>query len=279
MSWPFLRLLRLHQPAGILLLLWPCLWSLELIGHGRPPLATVMFFTLGALLMRASGCVINDLADRRFDAHVARTHTRPLASGALSRSTAVLMAVALLLGAAGVALQLGQHVLLWAAAIVPLVVAYPFMKRLTYWPQAFLGITFNWGVLLASVALENTLTLTAAFLYVAALFWTLGYDTIYAYQDAADDALLGLKSSALRLGSHPHPWIGGSYAICIFCLSVAGALEHAGLSYFLSVGAFGMVCMRQVVALRTDDSDHCMRLFKRNAWWGFLPALGATIAF
>jgi 4-hydroxybenzoate polyprenyltransferase len=277
MPHPLIRLLRLNQPAGILLLLWPCMWSLMLHAHGNPPLTVLLLFALGAVLMRSCGCIINDLADKEVDAKVARTKTRPIASGEISRRQALLIAALLLMGAAEIALYFGLTFTLWSLAALPLVATYPFMKRITYWPQAFLGLTFNWGAWLGAVAMTGDITLASLFLYIGGIFWTLGYDTIYAYQDAEDDALIGVKSTALKLGAHPQVAIGCFYAIFIFCLSVAGALLIAPAAYFISVGLFALSLMFQITHLDIKSSATCMRLFKLNAWWGWVPAFGVCI--
>ncbi len=277
MPHPLVRLLRFHQPAGILLLLWPCLWSLALHMHGRARFWDVALFILGAVIMRSCGCIINDLADQKFDAQVERTKTRPLASGEISRKTAWVFVVLLLIGAAEIALHFGVQFTLWSLAALPLVVLYPFMKRITYWPQLFLGLTFNWGALMGAIAVTDHVTLASVFLYIGGVFWTLGYDTIYAYQDAPDDELIGVKSTALKLGRYPFLWIGVFYAIFIFTISIAGALLFAKLPYFLGIGALGLVLMHQVTHLDIRDPKYCMRLFKLNAWYGWLPLVGAIL--
>lgn len=279
MPHPLIRLLRLHQPAGILLLLWPCLWSLALHAHGAPPLPMLALFTLGAVLMRSAGCIVNDIVDKEVDAQVTRTHTRPIASGEISRRAAVLLAVLLLAGASAIALHFGWVFTLWSIAALPLVVLYPFMKRITYWPQLFLGFTFNWGALLGAVAITGNVTPIALFLYMGGICWTLGYDTIYAYQDAADDALIGIKSTALKLGDSLTPWIIFFYALCIGCLSVAGMLAHAGPPYFLGVGVLACALLVQIIRMDTQNSTLCMRWFKMNAWVGWLPAAGALLSY
>ena len=204
---PYLRLMRLDRPIGTWLLLLPAWWSLALAAPRWPDLGLMALFALGAVVMRGAGCTVNDIADHKFDAQVARTAARPIPSGAVS----VLQALCFL----GLQLGIGLAILLclngaalaWGAASLLLVIPYPFMKRITWWPQAWLGLTFNWGALLGWVAVTGRLDAAPLALYAAGLFWTLGYDTIYAHQDKEDDILIGVKSTALRLGAATPAWL------------------------------------------------------------------------
>ena len=207
---PYCRLARLDRPIGTMLLLWPCFWGISLAAGSRswPDLRLLALFAVGALVMRAAGCVINDIADRDFDARVARTAGRPLASGALTPLNAWLFLSALLAGGLVILLQLNRTAIILGLAALPLVGVYPFMKRITWWPQAWLGLTFNWGALMGWAAAGGGADWWPALaLYGAGIVWTLGYDTIYAHQDKEDDALIGVKSSARRLGDATRPCV------------------------------------------------------------------------
>ncbi len=267
---PYFRLMRLHQPVGAWLLFWPCAWALALGSHGRPPLLALAFFATGALIMRAAGCIINDLTDRKFDVKVERTRTRPLASGETSAKEALLLLGALLACALVVAWVLGPRVLIWSLAAMPLVIAYPWMKRITWWPQLFLGLTFNWGALAGWVYVHGAPEVPAVLLYLAGIFWTLGYDTIYAHQDKEDDALIGVKSTALKLGAQTRRWLCLFYALCTICLSLAAMLQDAqALCYaILLLVAADFSC--QIRRLNLDDRASALRIFRQNARTGSL---------
>jgi len=203
---PYCRLMRLDRPIGTWLLLFPCWWSAALAAEGWPDLWLFALFAIGAVVMRGAGCTVNDWADRDFDGKVARTAARPIPSGAVSPRQALIFLVAQLLVGLLVLLQLNWFAIGVGAASLLLVFPYPFMKRITYWPQAWLGLTFNWGALVGWAAVRGDLTLAPVLLYIAGVFWTLGYDTIYAHQDKEDDILVGVKSTALALGENTVAW-------------------------------------------------------------------------
>lgn len=270
---PYLRLMRLHQPVGIWLLLWPCWWSLALANETSP--AVFALFALGAVLMRAAGCIINDMADRRLDAQVERTKNRPLASGELSMRQAAALLSLLLALAFAVALALGPAALLWAVLALPLVALYPFMKRISWWPQLFLGLTFNWGALMGWAAVRGTVEWPAVALYIGGVFWTLGYDTIYAHQDKADDARAGVKSTALRLGRRSRPAIAAFYAAALgFWLLVGGASG----AYYLGLFAVSLHFFWQIRTVDFADPLSCRRIFRSNAALGALMLAGILTA-
>jgi 4-hydroxybenzoate polyprenyltransferase len=277
---PYLRLLRLHQPAGIWLLLWPCWWSIALASVSMPPLRLLALFGLGAVVMRGAGCIINDIADREFDKQVERTRARPLASGEVSLQEAFMLLAVLLCVALIIALQMNNHVLALAACSLVLVVTYPFMKRITWWPQAFLGLTFNWGALLGWAAVKGTLGLPALALYAGGIFWTLGYDTIYAHQDKKDDELVGIKSTALRLGAGSQKWIVGFYTVAITCYIIAGMLAHSGIVYLLGITCAAAHLFYQARYTDLNDPVQCMRTFRSNTmvgWILFIAMLGDSL--
>lgn len=266
---PYLRLMRLHQPVGIWLLLWPCWWALALASPGFPDQVTMFLFAAGALLMRSAGCVINDIADREFDRQVERTKDRPLASGELSVRQAVGLLAVLLSSSLVIAMQLGWQVVMWSALALPLVAAYPLMKRITWWPQVFLGLTFNWGALIGWVAVCGEVELPALLLYAGGICWTLGYDTIYAHQDKADDARIGVKSTALRLGGRTKWFVAFVYLFALACWAAAGS--HAGFFVCLALAALQMAW--QVATLDIDSPASARRVFFSNA------GLGAVLFF
>jgi len=275
---PIVKLLRLHAPAGIWLLLWPCLWSITLASKGQEfPWLIVLYFAAGAVVMRSFGCVVNDLWDRELDAQVERTRTRPLASGAISVKQAY--GILMVLGVLGlvILLQLNRPTIYLGLAVIPLILLYPLMKRLTYWPQLFLGLTFNWGALMGWSAVEGRVALPALILYGAALCWTLAYDTIYAFQDLQDDVLVGIKSSAQRVKNHPKWWVGLFYTG--FFLGIA-ILECVSGSHYHSLGmlwvAIGMVIYGLVTWEITNPAAAGAR-FYANIWIGWVIWAGMLI--
>jgi 4-hydroxybenzoate polyprenyltransferase len=268
-------LARWDRPIGTWLLLLPGWWALAL-APGPPDwrrLALFALFGVGAVAMRGAGCVINDLIDRNLDAKVERTRNRPLASGRLRIPQAlVFLALQLLVGLA-VLTAFNPFAIALAFASVPLIVTYPLMKRVTWWPQAFLGITFNWGALVGWAAVTGELALPALLLYVAGFFWTLGYDTIYAHQDKADDALIGVRSSARRLGAATQRWLWGFYGLTLALLAAAGWQMALGpLFYLLLLGA-GAHFVWQIRTLEIDAPASCLRRFRSNRDLGLLVCL------
>ncbi len=278
---PYLRLARIDRPIGTWLLLFPCWWSLSLAASAgtRPlDLRLIGLFALGALVMRGAGCTYNDIVDRDIDARVARTAGRPIPSGQVSRARAVAFLAALLAIGLAVLLQLNDVAVVLGLASIALVLAYPFMKRVTYWPQAWLGLAFNWGALLGWAAATGGVGAPALWLYGAGIAWTLGYDTIYAHQDKEDDALVGVKSTALRLGANTKPWL-----VVFFGLAVAGfgaAGGAAGLSWPFYLGLAGVAAqfVWQVASLDIDDPAGCLTRFKSNRHAGWILLAGIVAA-
>lgn len=273
---PYFRLLRLHQPTGIWLLLFPCWWALALAAGGRPPLWLMLLFGLGAVVMRGAGCIVNDMADREFDRQVERTRLRPLASGEISMKQAFMLLLLLLCIAFLIALQMRPLVLWLAASSLILVVLYPFMKRITWWPQAFLGLTFNWGALMGWAAVEGRVGWPAVLLYTGGVFWTLGYDTIYAHQDKRDDIKVGVKSTALRLGEGTKKAVALFYAVATLLWALAG-VGVMGKAYLLVSLLAAAHFAWQVITVKLDDPASCMRTFKSNTVLGWLILAGMII--
>jgi 4-hydroxybenzoate polyprenyltransferase len=272
---PYAVLARWDRPIGTWLLLWPCWWSLAL-APGWPDPRLLVLFAVGAVAMRGAGCTINDMADRKLDARVERTRNRPLASGVLSmRRAAAFLVLQLLVGLA-VLLALDPLAILLGLAIMPVVIAYPFMKRITWWPQAVLGIAFNWGAIVGWAAATGTLEAPALALYAAGFLWTLGYDTIYAHQDKEDDALIGIRSAALRLGDRTLPFLYGFYGGMVVLLLFAGVLAGSGPLFYLGLAVVAWRLAVQLHAIDLDDPADCLRRFRANRDIGLLVFLAAV---
>jgi 4-hydroxybenzoate polyprenyltransferase len=269
---PYLRLARIDRPIGTWLLLWPGLWSIALAA-GRdqlPDLRLVALFAVGAFLMRGAGCTLNDLVDRNFDAQVDRTRSRPLPSGQVSVFWAIIFMTLLALLGLMVLMELNNFAInvgLWS---LPLIALYPYVKRVSYWPQFVLGLTFNWGALLGWAAVTGDINAPAILLYVGGIFWTLGYDTIYAHQDKEDDALIGVKSSALKLGIHTKPALLLFYVLAAVLFTAAGNAAGLGPSFLagIAIATFHMVW--QVISVKTENADSCLLVFKSNTMVGWI---------
>ncbi len=272
--------MRLDRPIGAWLLLLPGWWGITLAGGGRPSaklFALFLLFGLGAVVMRGAGCTVNDLADREFDAKVARTAGRPLPSGAITPKQALAFLILQLAIGLAVLLALDPFARWVGAASLLLVFPYPYMKRITYWPQAWLGLTFNWGALLGWAAMRGRIDAPALILYVAGLFWTLGYDTIYAHQDKEDDVLVGVKSTALALGRNTRQWVTAFYGITLILIAVAGALAGLAWPFYPVLAVAGLNLAWQVATVDIDNSPNCLIRFKSNRWFG-LMVVAAMIA-
>jgi len=282
---PYLRLMRLDRPIGTWLLFWPCMLGLLLgAAEGDRPFGgwhdarLTALFALGSIVMRGAGCTYNDIVDRNVDARVARTQGRPLPSGAVSLRDAWMFLVAQCVLGFAILVQFNALTIELGLGSLALIAAYPFMKRITWWPQAWLGLTFNWGALVAFAAVTATLDVADAMLYVGLFFWTLGYDTIYAHQDKDDDALIGVKSTARLLGERSSKWILIFYAMAFTLVLAAGFTEHAGWPFaFLMLLAAGHM-LWQVRRLDITRSEICLRLFRANRDTGALMALAFLLA-
>jgi len=270
-----MRLARLDRPIGTWLLLIPCWWSLALAlvaGH-RPVTSMVwlfILFAIGAVAMRGAGCTFNDIIDRKYDAQVARTRSRPIPSGQVSLKAAIIfLGVQCLIGLL-VLVQFNYFAIVLAISSLGLVAIYPFMKRITYWPQLVLGLTFNWGAMMGWATIMADLELAPLLLYAAAICWTIGYDTIYAHQDKEDDALLGLKSTALKFGDKTQLWLSLFYGFTIILLGLAGLAAGAGYVFFTGLLVASIHLGWQIQTLKIDDSTTCLRLFRSNRNFGFI---------
>lgn len=274
---PWLKLGRFDRPAGIWLLMLPGWQGIALAaaeqGRWPNPLLLLAVF-VGAALMRAAGCAFNDIVDRDFDAQVARTAMRPIPAGLISVKQAWGFLVGCSLVSFLILICLGWTAILLGVLSLGLVAAYPFMKRITWWPQAWLGLTFNWGALLGYAAAVGHLSWSAALLYASGIFWTLGYDTIYAIQDIEDDALAGIKSSTRRLGKHVKLGVAGFYAASAVLVIAAAWAGGLGPLFLPFAGAFALHLSRQAAAVRLEDGQGALKLFKSNAVAGLLVVLG-----
>ena len=274
---PYLRLARLDRPIGTWLLLFPCWWSLALAASGWPDrhwLLLALLFAVGAVVMRGAGCTVNDILDRDLDAQVERTRGRPIPSGQVTtRQAAVFMVFQMLLGLL-VLLSLTPTAIALGVASLVLVFTYPLMKRITWWPQAFLGLAFNWGALMGWAAVRDDLALPALVLYIAGIAWTLGYDTIYAHQDKEDDARIGVKSTARLLANRSRVWIAGFYAVALVGIGAAGWLAGLNPLFWLGLAAGGGQLAWQLRRWDWSDPGDCLLRFKSNRWFGWLILVG-----
>jgi 4-hydroxybenzoate polyprenyltransferase len=277
---PYLRLARIHAPIGTWLLLFPGWWSITLAAApgDLPDGKMLVLFAIGALVMRGAGCTVNDIVDRDIDAKVARTANRPLASGRLSLKQALIFLALQLAVGFIILLQLAPFAIKLGILSLLLVVAYPFMKRITWWPQAFLGITFNWGALLGYAAVTNDLSWPPVLLYIAGFFWTLFYDTIYAHQDKEDDALIGVKSTARYFGDRTRTWLTGFAIVTVLLLM--GVVSTASLGWVAKLGVIGVALHLawQTIACDFDNPADCKSKFNSNRFIGWILLSSLVIA-
>lgn len=269
---PYLKLMRLDRPIGTWLLLLPCLWSLVLAPGGFQYVNVwhLMLFSLGAVLLRGAGCTVNDLWDRKLDAAVARTRTRPLASGEVKPWQALALLGGLLLTGLMILLQFNDVTIVLGVMSLFLVAAYPLMKRFTWWPQLFLGFTFNWGALMAWTATTGHLELPALLLYAGGIFWTLAYDTIYAHQDKEDDALIGVKSTARLFGAKSKKAVTAFFALALALFSLGAYAAHF-TPYLIILPALHAIW--QLKQWDMDDAASCLQIFRSNRIFGLLLLL------
>ena len=277
-SRPYLRLSRFDRPIGSWLLLMPCWWSAALAagvtGHiGQFPLVIALFF-VGAFVMRGAGCTWNDITDRDLDARVERTRSRPIPAGQVSvPQAAVFLVVQALIGLA-VLLQFNRFAVVTGIASLIIVAVYPFMKRITWWPQIVLGLAFSWGALMGFAVILGRIDATALSLYAGSIAWVIGYDTIYAHQDTEDDALIGIKSTALLFGARTRPALAVFYGLAVVLIGVALALAGARFPAWIGLAAFAAHLVWQIGRLRINDPALCLRIFKSNRDAGLLLFAG-----
>jgi len=271
----FIELTRLRKPIGYMLLFWPCAWGLTIAYDFSSSLENYFFylllFFLGAILMRSAGCIVNDILDKEFDKKVFRTKNRPIASEKISIKVAIIYSSILCLLALFVLLNFNQFTIILALSSMPLAFTYPLMKRFTYWPQLFLGITFNYGLILGWTAIKDQIDVVTIIFYFGAIFWTLGYDTIYGYQDIKDDEIIGLKSTSIKFKSNPHKFLLICYSIFLLNLLITGYLMELGSFFYL---IFILIILQmfyfQLKKLNIKNSLKCLAIFKSNNLLGLL---------
>ena len=273
---PYAQLMRLDRPIGWWLLLLPCWWGLFLaqisLGGGLPNLWFAFMFLTGAIVMRGAGCTLNDIVDRKIDAQVARTRSRPIPSGRVSVSQAFMFLAAQSLFGLVILLQFNRYTIILGSASLLIIAIYPFMKRITNWPQLVLGLAFNWGALVGWSAVHGSLAWPPLALYLGGIFWTLAYDTIYAHQDREDDVLIGVKSTALQFGENTRGWLAVFFVAALLSIDLALWLAGASLIAHMGVALAALHAAWQTKRFETNNSALCLHLFKSNRIFGLIIA-------
>ena len=271
----FIKLTRLKKPIGFMLLFWPCAWGLTIAYDFSTNLKNYFFYLLlfffGAVLMRSAGCIVNDILDKEFDKKVIRTKDRPIASEKISVKLGIAYALILCFCALLILLNFNTITIILAIGSMPLAFTYPLMKRFTYWPQLFLGITFNYGLLLGWTSINESLNIIPILFYIGAIFWTLGYDTIYGFQDIKDDEIIGLKSTSIKFKKKPFIFLLACYVILFSMIITLGILEKFNIFYY----AFSLIIgyhlfLYQLKSVNLDNPMNCLKIFKSNNFLGFL---------
>ena len=270
----FIQLTRLNKPIGFLLLFWPCIWGLTLAyyfnGETNLYLKHILLFFSGSVLMRSAGCIFNDIVDRNLDKKVQRTKERPVASGKVSVSEAFIYIVFLCLVAFLILLQFNWLTIVLGISAMVLAFAYPFMKRITYWPQLFLGLVFNWGIVMGWTSITNSISIEPVILYLAAIFWTLGYDTIYGLQDIHDDEIIGVKSTSIKFKNNVKIFVGTCYSMCVFLILVMFFMMELNKYLLLLIIPFIVSFAYQVKIFKVYNPETCLLAFKNNNLIGSL---------
>jgi len=278
----FIDLTRLKKPIGFMLLFWPCAWGLTLGYDFSNNINLYIFylilFFLGSVLMRSAGCIVNDITDKEFDKKVERTKNRPIASDKISIKLSLFYTLMLCVLGFLVLINFNWFTIFLAIGSMPLAFTYPLMKRYTYWPQLFLGITFNYGLILGWTSINDNLSIVAIALYIGAIFWTLGYDTIYGFQDIKDDEIIGLKSTSIKFKNNPTIFLFLCYSILLISLIILGILMNFNKLYFLSlIIPFFHLFFFQIKNLKIKDSMNCLRTFKSNNLLGLIILINIAI--
>ena len=271
----FLELTRLKRPIGYMLLFWPCSWGLAIGYDFSKNLETFFFylvlFLLGSILMRSAGCIVNDIVDSKYDIKVERTKNRPIASGKISKKLGILYTLSLCFLALLVLINFNYLTIILAIISMPFAFTYPLMKRFTYWPQLFLGITFNYGLILGWTSTNNEINIIPIILYIGAIFWTLGFDTVYGFQDIKDDEIIGLKSTSIKFKSNPYLFLKICYSIFLVNLILIGILLKLNQIYFICLIIVAMqIFYFQIHKLDVNKTDSCLKVFKSNNFLGLL---------
>ena len=278
----FIELTRLNKPIGYMLLFWPCVWGLTLVYDFNSEINTyykyLIFFLLGSILMRSAGCIINDIADKKFDQKVERTKNRPIASEKISIKLALLYALVLCFCAFLILINFNLFTIVLALASMPFAFSYPLMKRFTYWPQLFLGITFNYGLVLAWISINNSISLTPIMFYIGAIFWTLGYDTIYGYQDIKDDEIIGIKSTSIKFKNNPKTFLTLCYSFLLISLILIGVLMNFNnIFYLFLIIPFCHLFFYQINFLNINKPEDCLKIFKSNNVLGLIVCMNILV--
>tara|TARA_B110001454_G_scaffold131255_1_gene122265 strand:+ start:720 stop:1589 length:870 start_codon:yes stop_codon:yes gene_type:complete len=279
----FIELTRLKKPIGFMLLFWPCAWGLTIAYDFTNNISTYFFylvlFMVGSILMRSAGCIINDIADKEFDKNVERTKNRPIAAGKISIKLGLIYSILLCFLASLVLINFNWLTIILAIGSIPLAFTYPLMKRYTYWPQLFLGITFNYGLILGWVSIKNELEIIPIIFYIGAIFWTLGYDTIYGYQDIKDDEIIGLKSTSIKFKQNSHRFLTICYSIFILCTLMVGILMNFNIEFFiLLLIPTSHLMFYQIKRFDINSPNDCFKIFKSNNFFGFLILINIFIS-
>jgi len=278
----FIELTRLDKPIGYMLLFWPCVWGLTLVYDFNSEINTyfkyLIFFLLGSILMRSAGCIVNDIADKKFDQKVERTKNRPIASEKISVKLALLYALVLCFCAFLILINFNLFTIVLALASMPFAFSYPLMKRFTYWPQLFLGITFNYGLVLAWISINNSISLTPIMFYIGAIFWTLGYDTIYGYQDIKDDEIIGIKSTSIKFKNNPKTFLTFCYSFLLISLILIGVLMNFSNTFYLFlIIPFCHLFFYQINFLNINKPESCLKIFKSNNILGLIVCINILV--
>ena len=268
----FIELTRLNKPIGFMLLFWPCSWGLayayKLHQNTTMFIYYLILFFLGSVLMRSAGCIFNDIVDKDFDKKVKRTKKRPIAAGKITVSQSLIYVFILCFLAFIILINFNLLTILLGVGSMILAFSYPFMKRITYWPQLFLGVTFNWGIIMAWSAINNNISQEIMILYISAIFWTLGYDTIYGAQDMSDDEMIGLKSTAIKFKNNISLFVTSSYLITIILLFYIFKNYIGNNTFTFFIIAFTIILAYQIIELKKNKSENYLRLFKINNYAG-----------
>ena len=278
----FIELTRLKKPIGYMLLFWPCVWGLTLVYDFNSEINTyfnyLIFFLLGSILMRSAGCIVNDIIDKKFDQKVERTKNRPIASGKISIKLALLYTLVLCFCAFLILINFNLLTIVFALASMPFAFSYPLMKRFTYWPQLFLGITFNYGLVLAWISINNSISLVPILFYIGAIFWTLGYDTIYGYQDIKDDEIIGIKSTSIKFKNNPKTFLTLCYSFLLISFILIGFLMNfSNIFYFFILIPFCHLFFYQINFLNINKPENCLKMFKSNNILGLIICVNILV--
>ncbi len=278
----YIELTRIKKPIGIMLLFWPCIWGLTIAYDFEDSIYIYIFyaflFFLGSTLMRSAGCIINDIVDKNFDKKVRRTKTRPIASGKISVIEAFIFSMLLCILAFFVLIQFNLLTIILAIGSMPLAFTYPYMKRFTYWPQLYLGITFNYGLVLGWSSITENVSIIPIIFYLGAIFWTLGYDTIYGYQDLKDDEIIGVKSTSIKFKTNPKKFVGICYFITLSLMCVTGLMMNFKYVFFVfMIMPLLHMFFYQIKNLNVKNNLNCLKIFKSNNILGFIIYINIII--